>query len=144
MLSFLDFEKNIAELEGKLQELKHLSDIGDIKIADEVSRLQVQIERALKTTYGKLSAWQKVQVARHPERPHCVDFIDTLIEDFTPLSGDRTFSDDAAIVGGLGRFRGRSIVIIGQEKGHDTDTRVKHNFGMPRPEGYRKAIRFKC
>jgi len=141
MLSFLDFEKNIADLEGKMEELRHLSDIGDIKIADEVSKLQTRIDRTLKTTYSKLSAWQKVQVARHPDRPHCVDFIETLIEDFTPLAGDRTFSEDAAILGGLGRFRGESVVVIGQEKGRDTDTRVKHNFGMARPEGYRKAIR---
>jgi len=141
MQSFLDFEKSIAELEGKLEELRHLNDIGDIKIADEVSKLQVRIERALRQTYSKLTAWQKLQVARHPNRPHCTHLIAGLIEDFTPLAGDRAYAEDAAVLGGLGRFRGRSVVVIGQEKGHDLETRVKHNFGMPRPEGYRKAIR---
>ena len=141
MQSFLGFEKSIAELEGKMEELRHLNDIGDIKIADEVSKLQVRIERALRQTYSKLSSWQKVQVARHPNRPHCVDFIDGLVDEFTPLAGDRAFAEDAAIMGGIGRFRGRSVVVIGQEKGNDTETRVKHNFGMARPEGYRKAMR---
>ncbi len=141
MLSFFDFEKNIAELEGQLEELRHLSDIGDIKIADEVLKLQTRIDKALGSTYSKLTAWQKVQVARHPERPHCIDFISALIDDFVPLAGDRTFSEDAAILGGLGRFRGGSVVVIGQEKGSDTETRIKHSFGMPKPEGYRKAVR---
>jgi acetyl-CoA carboxylase carboxyl transferase subunit alpha len=141
MQSFLDFEKNIAELEGKMEELRHLSDIGDIKIADEVSRLQTRIDRSLTQLYAKLTPWQTVSVARHPNRPHCVDYIKGLIEDFTPLAGDRGFAEDAAIIGGLGRFRGRSVVVIGQEKGDDTETRVKHNFGMARPEGYRKAQR---
>jgi acetyl-CoA carboxylase carboxyl transferase subunit alpha len=141
MQSFLDFEKNIAELEGKMEELRHLSDIGDIKIADEVSRLQTRIDRSLTQLYAKLTPWQTVSVARHPSRPHCVDYIKGLIEDFTPLAGDRGFAEDAAIIGGLGRFRGRSVVVIGQEKGDDTETRVKHNFGMARPEGYRKAQR---
>jgi len=141
MQSFLGFENAIAELEGKMEELRHLNDIGDIKIADEVSKLQVRIERALHQTYSKLSSWEKVQVARHPSRPHCVDYIDGLVENFTPLAGDRAFAEDAAILGGVGRFRGRSVVVIGQEKGNDTDTRVKHNFGMARPEGYRKAMR---
>jgi acetyl-CoA carboxylase carboxyl transferase subunit alpha len=141
MPSYLEFEKSIAELEGKMEELRHLSDIGDIKIADEVSRLQGRIDRTLTQTYAKLSAWQKVQVARHPDRPHCRHYIDGLIESFTPLAGDRAFAEDAAVIGGLGRFRGRSVVVIGQEKGHDTETRVAHNFGMARPEGYRKAQR---
>jgi acetyl-CoA carboxylase carboxyl transferase subunit alpha len=141
MQSFLGFEKSIAELEGKMEELRHLNDIGDIKIADEVSKLQDRIERTLQQTYSKLSSWQKVQVARHPNRPHCTDYIEGLVDDFTPLAGDRAFAEDAAIMGGLGRFRGRSVVVIGQEKGNDTETRVKHNFGMARPEGYRKAIR---
>ena len=141
MQSFLGFEKSIAELEGKMEELRHLNDIGDLKIADEVSKLQDRIERTLQQTYSKLSSWQKVQVARHPNRPHCTDYIEGLVDDFTPLAGDRAFSEDAAIMGGLGRFRGRSVVVIGQEKGNDTETRVKHNFGMARPEGYRKAIR---
>ena len=141
MPSFLDFERPIAELEGKIEELRHLADDGDLKIADEVERMQGRIDRLLRQTYSKLTAWQKVQVARHPNRPHCVDYIDGLIESFTPLSGDRAFADDAAIVGGLGRFRGVSIVIIGQEKGAETEDRLKHNFGMARPEGYRKAQR---
>ncbi len=141
MQSYLDFEKNIAELEGKMEELRHLSDVGDIKIADEVAKLQTRIDRALKQTYAKLTAWQRVQVARHPNRPHCLDYINGLIDRFTPLAGDRAFAEDAAIVGGLGRFRGYSVAVIGQEKGSETETRVKHNFGMARPEGYRKAQR---
>jgi acetyl-CoA carboxylase carboxyl transferase subunit alpha len=141
MQHFLEFEKSIAELEGKMEELRHLNDIGDIKIADEVSKLQGRIDRSVNQIYGKLSAWQKVQVARHPNRPHCVDFIGGLIDEFTSLAGDRAYAEDAAILGGLGRFRGRSVVVIGQEKGNDTESRLKHNFGMARPEGYRKAIR---
>lgn len=141
MQHFLDFEKSIAELEGKMEELRHLNDIGDIKIADEVSKLQGRIDRSVSQIYGKLSAWQKVQVARHPNRPHCIDFVSGLVDDFTPLAGDRAYAEDAAILGGLGRFRGRSVVVIGQEKGNDTESRLKHNFGMARPEGYRKAIR---
>ena len=141
MQHFLEFEKSIAELEGKMEELRHLNDIGDIKIADEVSKLQSRIDRSVGQIYGKLSAWQKVQVARHPNRPHCIDFISGLVDDFTPLAGDRAYAEDAAILGGLGRFRGRSVVVIGQEKGNDTESRLQHNFGMARPEGYRKAIR---
>ena len=141
MQHFLEFEKSIAELEGKMEELRHLNDIGDIKIADEVSKLQGRIDRTLTQIYSKLTAWQKVQVARHPNRPHCTDFFTGLIDEFTPLAGDRAYGEDAAILGGLGRFRGRSVVVIGQEKGSDTETRVKHNFGMARPEGYRKAMR---
>ncbi len=139
--SFLDFEKSIAELEGKIEELRHQSDTGDIKIAEEVERLQTRVERLLKQTYTKLSPWQRVQVARHPDRPHCLDYIGALIDSFTPLAGDRTYAEDAAIVGGLGRFRGMSVVVIGQEKGAEIESRVKHNFGMARPEGYRKAQR---
>jgi acetyl-CoA carboxylase carboxyl transferase subunit alpha len=139
--SFLDFEKPIAELEGKIEELRHQSDTGDIKIAEEVERLQTRVERLLKQTYGKLSPWQRVQVARHPDRPHCLDYINALIDAFTPLAGDRTYAEDAAIVGGLGRFRGMSVVVLGQEKGAEIESRVKHNFGMARPEGYRKAQR---
>jgi acetyl-CoA carboxylase carboxyl transferase subunit alpha len=141
MQNFLDFEKPIAELEGKIEELKHLSDSGDINIADEVAKLQGKAERLLKQTYAKLTPWQKTQVARHPDRPHCLDYVSRLIEDFTPLAGDRLYAEDLAIVGGLGRFRGRSIVLIGQEKGADTEARLKHSFGMARPEGYRKARR---
>jgi len=141
MHNFLDFEKQIKELEGKIAELRHLSDQDDINIADEVGRLQAKADRLLKQTYGKLTAWQTTQVARHPDRPHFSDYSAGLIEDFTPLAGDRLFAEDRAIIGGIGRFRGRSVVIIGQEKGADTESRVRHNFGMARPEGYRKAQR---
>lgn len=139
--SFLDFERPIAELEGKIEELRHLSDVNDLKIVDEIQRLQRRIERILRQTYGKLDPWQVVQVARHPGRPHCVDYLDALIDGFMPLAGDRHYAEDAAVVGGLGRFRGRPVVAIGQEKGAETESRVKHNFGMARPEGYRKARR---
>jgi len=142
MPTFLDFEKPIAELEGKIEELRHLSDGGGLNIADEVLRLQDKVERLLKTTYAKLTPWQKVQVARHPERPHARDYIDTLFTDYQPLAGDRAYAEDAAVLGGIARFRGRSLVVIGTEKGHDTESRIKHNFGMARPEGYRKAQRF--
>jgi acetyl-CoA carboxylase carboxyl transferase subunit alpha len=141
MQTFLEFEKPIAELEGKIEELRHLTDTGDINIADEVSKLQVKVDRLLRQTYAKLAPAQKVQVARHPNRPHCMDYIEGMVEDFTPLAGDRGFAEDRAIIGGIGRFRGRSVMIMGQEKGHDTETRVRHNFGMAKPEGYRKAIR---
>ncbi|MDZ5646582.1 acetyl-CoA carboxylase carboxyltransferase subunit alpha [Nitrospirillum sp. BR 11828] len=140
-MHFLEFEKPIAELEGKIDELRHLSDGGGINIADEVRKLEDKVDKLLRSTYGKLSPAQKVQVARHPNRPHCLDYINALITDFTPLAGDRVFGEDRAIVGGLGRFRGRSVVVIGQEKGHDTDTRIRHNFGSAKPEGYRKAQR---
>ena len=141
MRHFLDFEKPIADLEGKIEELKHLSGSGEINIADEVGKLQAKVERQLRTTYQRLTAWQKVQVARHPDRPHAADAIAHLIEDFQPLAGDRSYADDAAIVGGLGRFRGRSVVVMGTEKGATTEQRVRRNFGMARPEGYRKARR---
>jgi acetyl-CoA carboxylase carboxyl transferase subunit alpha len=141
MPTFLDFEKPIAELEGKIEELRHLSDAGGMNIAEEVAKLQTKADRLLRSTYGKLSAWQKTLVARHPERPHFSDYAAALIDDYTPLAGDRAFADDAAIQGGLGRFRGRNVVVLGHEKGADTASRVKHNFGMARPEGYRKAMR---
>ncbi len=141
MSTYLEFEKPIAELEGKIKELRHLSDGDGVNIIDEISRLQEKLERLLRQTYNKLTPWQKILVARHPERPHCSDYVAALIDDFTPLAGDRAFADDKAVVGGLGRFRGRSVVIIGNEKGADTEGRVAHNFGMARPEGYRKAIR---
>ncbi|HYH18897.1 MAG TPA: acetyl-CoA carboxylase carboxyltransferase subunit alpha, partial [Azospirillum sp.] len=112
-----------------------------INIADEVAKLQGKVDKLLRQTYAKLTPAQKVQVARHPNRPHCLDFVQGLVEDFTPLAGDRHFAEDQAVVGGLGRFRGRSVVVIGQEKGHDTESRVRHNFGMAKPEGYRKAQR---
>jgi acetyl-CoA carboxylase carboxyl transferase subunit alpha len=139
--AFLDFEKPIAELEGKIEELRHLSDDGEISIVDEVERLQARVDKQLTQTYGKLTAWQKVQVARHPNRPHCLDYVNALITDFTPLAGDRAYAEDHAVIGGMGRLDGRSVVVLGQEKGHDTESRVKHNFGMARPEGYRKAQR---
>ncbi|MEO5337463.1 MAG: acetyl-CoA carboxylase carboxyltransferase subunit alpha [Magnetospirillum sp. WYHS-4] len=141
MHNFLDFEKPIAELEGKIEELRHLTDSAEINIADEVAKLQAKADKLLRQTYAKLSPWQKAQVARHPDRPHALDYVKALIEEFTPLAGDRAFAEDRAIVGGLGRFRGRSVVVIGTEKGSDTETRVRHNFGMARPEGYRKAQR---
>lgn len=141
MRHFLDFEKSIAELEGKIEELRHLSDGEELNIADEVGKLETQTERLLRQTYGKLTPWQRVQVARHPNRPHASDYIGALITDFTPLAGDRAFAEDRAIIGGLGRFRGWSVVVIGHEKGSDTDGRIAHNFGMARPEGYRKAQR---
>ena len=140
-MHFLDFEKPIAELEGKIAELRHLSDSDGINIAEEVSRLQSRVDKDLRSAYAKLSPWQKTQVARHPDRPHALDYIRTLIEDFMPLAGDRAFGEDSAVVGGLGRFQGRSVMVIGLEKGRDTETRLKHNFGMARPEGYRKARR---
>jgi acetyl-CoA carboxylase carboxyl transferase subunit alpha len=141
MQTFLEFEKPIAELEGKIEELRHLSDGGNINIADEVQKLEGKVDRLLRQTYAKLAPSQKVQVARHPNRPHTTDYISGLIDDFTPLAGDRGFAEDRAIIGGLGRFRGRSVVVIGQEKGDDTESRVRHNFGMAKPEGYRKALR---
>ena len=141
MQTFLEFEKPIAELEGKIEELRHLTNAGDINIADEVTKLQTKVDKLLRQTYAKLTPAQKVQVARHPNRPHCLDYVKGLVEDFTPLAGDRAFAEDRAVIGGLGRFRGRSVVVIGQEKGHDTETRVRHNFGMAKPEGYRKAQR---
>jgi acetyl-CoA carboxylase carboxyl transferase subunit alpha len=141
MPHYLDFEKPIAELEGKIEELRHLTNESGLNIADEVAKLQVKVDRQLRAAYGRLTPWQKVQVARHPERPHFGDYVKTLIQDFTPLAGDRLYGEDAAIVGGLGRFEGQSCVILGHEKGADTDSRIKHNFGMARPEGYRKAQR---
>ena len=140
-MHFLDFEKPIAELEGKISELRHLSDSDGLNIAEEVSRLQNRVDRDLRVAYAKLTPWQKTQVARHPERPHTVDYIKALIEDFLPLAGDRAFGEDAAIIGGLGRFKGHAVMVIGIEKGRDTETRIKHSFGMARPEGYRKAVR---
>ena len=141
MRNFLDFEKPIADLEGKIEELKHLSTSGDINIAEEVGKLQSKVERQLQSIYQKLTPWQTVQVARHPDRPHVKDILAAMISDFMPLAGDRAFGDDAAVIGGLGRFCGRAVMVIGTEKGRDTDERLRHNFGMARPEGYRKAQR---
>jgi acetyl-CoA carboxylase carboxyl transferase subunit alpha len=142
--TYLDFEKPIAELESKVAELEALSgdDAGSsMSITEEVTKLQQKAQQALLDTYAKLTPWQKTQVARHPDRPHCLDYVKGLIQDFTPLAGDRYFAEDAAIMGGLGRFRDRSVVVIGHEKGSDTESRIRHNFGMARPEGYRKAVR---
>ena len=142
MRSYLDFEKPVAELEAKIEELRALQSGGDsIAIGEEISRIEGKAALALKELYGGLTPWQKTQVARHPQRPHCLDYVSGLITDFVPLAGDRKYGEDAAIVGGFGRFRGQSICVIGHEKGSDTDTRLKHNFGMARPEGYRKAAR---
>ncbi|HZP99484.1 MAG TPA: acetyl-CoA carboxylase carboxyltransferase subunit alpha [Reyranella sp.] len=141
MTTYLEFEKPIAELESKIAELRHLPNSGDVDIAEEVMRLQDKVQKQIRATYAKLTPWQRVLVARHAERPHAQRYIDRLVTDYTPLAGDRAFGDDAAIVGGLGRLDGRSIVVLGQEKGDDTESRIKHNFGMARPEGYRKAQR---
>jgi acetyl-CoA carboxylase carboxyl transferase subunit alpha len=141
MRHFLDFEKPIAELEGKIEELRRMSEPEGINIADEIARLTDKADKQLRATYAKLTPWQKTLVARHPDRPKALDYIRQLITEFTPLAGDRAFADDAAIVGGLGRFNGRAVVVLGTEKGSDTETRVKHNFGSAKPEGYRKARR---
>jgi acetyl-CoA carboxylase carboxyl transferase subunit alpha len=141
MRHFLEFEKPIAELEGKIEELRRTTDAGGIDVAEEVGRLRDKAESLLRQTYAKLSPWQKTLVARHPERPKALDYVRALITDWTPLAGDRAYADDAAVVAGVGRFRGRAVAVLGTEKGHDTESRVKHNFGMARPEGYRKARR---
>jgi acetyl-CoA carboxylase carboxyl transferase subunit alpha len=142
MHSYLDFEKPVAELESKVEELRQLAAEGDaVAIGDELTKLEAKAQKALAEIYASLTSWQKTQVARHPQRPHFIDYVKALVTDFTPLSGDRQFGEDAAIIGGFGWFRGRSICIIGQEKGSGTEARIKHNFGMARPEGYRKAVR---
>lgn len=142
MVAFLDFEKPIAELEGKLRDLRRLAiEHPSLSLGGETSKLETKLDRLLKDTYGKLGPWQKTQVARHPERPHFKDFVAALVTDFTPLAGDRAYADDHAIQAGLGRLRGRPVLIVGHEKGDTTETRIKHNFGMARPEGYRKAVR---
>ena len=141
MRHFLDFEKPIASLEGKVEELRHMSTDGSINITDEIGKLQARIERELKQTYEKLGAWEKVQVARHPDRPKITEIFDRLLDDFTPLAGDRNFAEDYAIIGGMARFRGQSVMVMGTEKGNGTEQRIKRNFGMARPEGYRKASR---
>jgi acetyl-CoA carboxylase carboxyl transferase subunit alpha len=140
MRSYLDFEKPVAELEAKIDELRALHSDGDA-IDEEIKRIEGKAALALKDLYAGLTPWQKTQVARHPQRPHCLDYVSALITDFSPLAGDRKHGEDAAIIGGFGRFRGDSVCIIGHEKGSDTDSRLKHNFGMARPEGYRKAAR---
>ncbi|WP_458759348.1 acetyl-CoA carboxylase carboxyltransferase subunit alpha [Afipia sp. TerB] len=140
MRSYLDFEKPVAELDSKVDELRVLAASGS-DISEEVKRIEDKAREALDELYANLSPWQKTQVARHPQRPHCINYIENLITEFTPLAGDRKFGDDEAMVGGFGRFRGESICVIGQEKGATTESRLKHNFGMARPEGYRKAVR---
>ncbi|PCJ32446.1 MAG: acetyl-CoA carboxylase carboxyl transferase subunit alpha [Alphaproteobacteria bacterium] len=141
MLTYLDFEKPIAELESRIRDMNNLESGEEINIAEEVGRLEGKRDKLLRDTYAKLTPWQKIKVARHPQRPHFKDYVAQLITDFMPLAGDRAFADDVAIMGGLGRFNGQSVVVIGHEKGHDTQSRIKHNFGMARPEGYRKTVR---
>jgi acetyl-CoA carboxylase carboxyl transferase subunit alpha len=141
MRPFLDFEKPIADLEGKIEELRQMQEPGGINIAEEIARLTDKADKQLRATYARLTPWQKTQVARHQDRPRALAYIRSLITDYTPLAGDRAFAEDAAVVGGLGRFEGRPVMVIGTEKGEDTETRVHHNFGMAKPEGYRKARR---
>ena len=140
-MTFLDFEKPIADLNARVAELRETADASSIDIAQQVASLEAKADRMLRETYGKLTPWQKTQVARHPQRPHLKDYIGGIVEDFMPLAGDRAFADDKAIIGGLGRIGGRRVMVIGHEKGDDTATRLRHNFGMAKPEGYRKAIR---
>src|SRR5712691_6007071 len=142
MRSYLDFEKPVAELEAKVEELRAIGDTGDEgAIGEEIARLEAKALAALKDLYADLTPWQKAQVARHPQRPHCLDYVAQLVSNFVPFSGDRKFGDDEAIIGGFGRFRGEAVCVIGHEKGSTTEDRLKHNFGMARPEGYRKAVR---
>jgi acetyl-CoA carboxylase carboxyl transferase subunit alpha len=141
MATYLDFEKPLAELATRIEALRETAEEGSLNIDAEIDRLQVKSDRMLRDTYARLSPWQKTQVARHPDRPHLKDYVAALIDDFIPLAGDRNFSEDEAIVGGLGRLGGRKVMVIGHEKGDDTASRLKHNFGMAKPEGYRKAVR---
>ena len=139
MPAFLDFEKPIAELRTRIDELRESG--GDVDIAAEIAKLEAKSDKALRDTFAKLTPWQKTQVARHPERPHFKDYVAGLFDEFVPLAGDRAFADDQAILGGFAHFRGRRVMVLGHEKGDDTATRLRHNFGMGKPEGYRKAIR---
>src|SRR5678815_3314215 len=141
MQTYLEFEKPIAELETRVSELRETATATDIDIEAEVAKLEAKSSKLLKETYSRLTPWQKTQVARHPDRPHFKDFVAAMTEDFTPLAGDRAFADDPAIIGGLAKIDGRRVMLIGHEKGDDTASRLKHNFGMAKPEGYRKAIR---
>jgi acetyl-CoA carboxylase carboxyl transferase subunit alpha len=142
MRSYLDFEKPVAELEATIEELRTVSETGNaVAIGEEIVRLEAKASSALKELYEKLTPWQKTQVARHPQRPHCLDYVKGLIDSFIPLAGDRKYGEDEAIIGGFGYFRGESVCVLGHEKGSDTEGRLKHNFGMARPEGYRKAVR---
>ncbi|MBN8919200.1 MAG: acetyl-CoA carboxylase carboxyltransferase subunit alpha [Rhizobiales bacterium] len=142
MRSYLDFEKPVAELEARIEELRAVQGAdASPAIEDEIRRLDARSAQALRELYATLTPWQKTQVARHPQRPHCLDYVTALIEEFTPLAGDRKFGDDEAIVSGFGRFRGEGVCVLGHEKGSSTEARLRHNFGMARPEGYRKAVR---
>lgn len=141
MPSFLDFEKPIAELQNRIDELRETAADGTVDIAAEIARLQTKSDKLLRDTFAKLTPWQKTQVARHPERPHFKHYVAALFDEFVPLAGDRAFADDQAILGGFATFRGRRVMVLGHEKGEDTATRLRHNFGMGKPEGYRKAIR---
>ncbi|WP_421927483.1 acetyl-CoA carboxylase carboxyltransferase subunit alpha [Neoaquamicrobium sediminum] len=142
MFNYLDFEKPVADLEGKILELKKLSESGEsVDVGDEIARLEKRSQEALREAYRQLTPWQKVQVARHPDRPHCLDYVRGLFTDFTQLAGDRAFGEDNAVIAGFARFQGEAVALLGLEKGNDTQTRIKHNFGSARPEGYRKAVR---
>lgn len=142
MFNYLDFEKPVADLEGKILELKKLSESGEaVDVGDEIARLEKRSRDALREAYRALTPWQKVQVARHPDRPHCLDYVRSLFTEFTPLAGDRAFGEDNALIAGFARFRGEPVAVLGLEKGNDTQSRLKHNFGSARPEGYRKAVR---
>ncbi|MCO5073939.1 MAG: acetyl-CoA carboxylase carboxyltransferase subunit alpha [Rhizobiaceae bacterium] len=142
MYNYLDFEKPVQDLEGQILEFKRMAESGQaVDVTDEITRLEKRSKDALRDIYRALTPWQKAQVARHADRPHCLDYVNALFTDFTPLAGDRVFGDDHAIIGGFARFRGEAVALIGQEKGSDTQTRLKHNFGMAKPEGYRKAVR---
>ncbi|MXO90060.1 acetyl-CoA carboxylase carboxyltransferase subunit alpha [Pontixanthobacter aquaemixtae] len=141
MISYLEFEKPVAKLEARIAELRTAADGDDVDISKELERLEVKSADLLASTYASLTPWQKAQVARHPSRPHFTDFVDLIFDDFIPLGGDRNFGDDEAILGGFARLDGRKVVLIGHEKGNDTESRIRHNFGMGKPEGYRKAIR---
>ncbi len=141
MPTFLDFEKPIAELQGRIDELRDTAAEGSVDLSADIARLQAKSDKLLKDTFARLTPWQKTQVARHPERPHFKDYVAALFDEFVPLAGDRAFGDDQAILGGFATFRGRKIMVLGHEKGDDTASRLRHNFGMGKPEGYRKAIR---
>ncbi len=141
MQNYLEFEKPIATLEGKIRELRSAGQKDGVDIVDEIQKLEGKIRDQVEKLYKNLDPWQKTQVARHPQRPHCMDYIETLVEDFTPLAGDRLYSEDHAIIAGIGRWQGQRVAVLGHEKGSDTQGRLKHNFGMARPEGYRKAVR---
>ncbi len=141
MISYLEFEKPVAQLEERIKELREVDASGDVDVASEIARLETKSSELLASTYSSLTPWQKTQVARHPSRPHFRDYVEHAFEDFMPLGGDRYFGDDLAIMGGFAKLGGRRVMLIGHEKGHDTQTRIEHNFGMGKPEGYRKAIR---